>query len=178
MTCHPPLLFCMLQIHFFDQTRNFGSLDISSVWDMLISTINTIVSASGSSALGGGGGLEADTSISLGWGSLDMPSISARAKWWCQCDFLFEDPKFRVYVQKWRMRVYNEGYYWYISFKYQKPCSFPLLPCTSISGLVPSIISLFLEVYSEIHLPPGFALHSFVQPKSEKKSNTHQKTHI
>ena len=107
-----------------------------------------------------------------------MPSISARAKWWCQCDFLFEDPKFRVYVQKWRMRVYNEGYYWYISFKYQKPCSFPLLPCTSISGLVPSIISLFLEVYSEIHLPPGFALHSFVQPKSEKKSNTHQKTHI
>ena len=104
-----------------------------------------------------------------------MPSISARAKWWCQCDFLFEDPKFRVYVQKWRMRVYNEGYYWHISFKCQKPCSFPLLPCTSISDLVPSINSLFLEVYSEIHLPPGFAIHSFVHPKSEKKSNSNQK---
>ena len=50
-----------------------------------------------------------------------MPSINARGKWWCQCAFLVEDPKFRVHVQKWRMRVYNEGYYWHISFKCQKP---------------------------------------------------------
>ena len=84
-----------------------------------------------------------------------MPSISARAKWWCQCAFLVEDPKFRVYVQKWRMRAYNEGYYWHISFKCQKPCSFSLLVCISISDLVPSINSLSLEVYSEIHFPPG-----------------------
>ena len=107
-----------------------------------------------------------------------MPSISARAKWWCQYAFFVEDPKFRVYVQKWRMRMYNEGYYWPISFKCQKPCSFSLLPCISIGDLVPSINSLSFEVYSEIHLPPGFVLHSFIPPKSEKVSNLHPKTHI
>ena len=170
MTSQPPLLFCMLQIHFFDQTRNFGSLDISSVWDVLISTINTIVSASGSSALGGGGSWKL-THPSLGWSSLNMPSISARAKWWCQCAFLVEDPKFRVYVQKWRMRVYNEGYYWHISFKCQNHALFPYYHAhLSVVWFLLSFHCFWRYILKFIY-PQGLPFtHSFFRLQNAKKT--------